>query len=102
MRTWVLAGIAAFCLACGDDPWEHRAECREFVALAEQCLAYKTLDEALTGVSGEFERQKLTALFKLFGPTPAPMCKERGTDHLGWWKMRKFKACEQFLQDFPP
>ncbi len=102
MGKWVLAVTLAWGLSCGQDPWEHRAECREMVASAERCTSYKTLEEALDGVSEEFERKKLTALFKLFGPTPAPMCKARGIDDLGWWKKRKIKPCEEYLENFPP
>ncbi len=101
MRTWVLVVMAAFGLSCGQDLWERRAECGGLVASAEQCVSYKTLEEALDGVTEEFERKKTTALFKLFGPTPAPMCKARGIDEFGWWKKRKLKACEELLEDFP-
>ena len=101
MAKWVLAVTLALGLSCGQGPWEHRAECYEMVASAEQCTSYKTLEEALAGVSEEFERKKLIALFKLFGPTPAPMCKARGIDDFGWWKKRKLKACEKLLEDFP-
>ena len=93
--------MAAFALSCGQDPWERRAECRGLVASAEQCVSYKTLEEALDGVSEQFERKKITMLFKLFGPTPAPMCKASGIDDFGWWKKRKLKSCEKFLEDFP-
>jgi len=101
MERWTLGLIVLLGLGCGGDPWERRLQCRELEAASEKCLEYKTLDEALDEVSTDHERRKLVALFKLFGPTPAPMCKGIAVEEWGWWKKRKLKKCQRVLEKFP-
>lgn len=100
MGKLVAAALLLFGLACGQDRWEHAMECKALVESGEQCVEYKTLTEALDGVADNLERKKITILYKLFGPTPTPMCERRGAETWGFWQRRQFEACKVFLEDF--
>jgi hypothetical protein len=100
MGKLVAAVLLLFGLACGQDGWERAVECKALVESGEQCVEYKTLKAALDGAADNLERKKITLLYKLFGPTPTPMCERRGAETWSFWQRRKFEACKVFLEDF--
>ena len=101
MRWLVVPAVLVLVLGCGPEDWERAIECKALVESAERCVEYKTLEEALVEVSDQTERRKITLLYKIAGPTPAPMCKARGLDSWGRGERRDFEACQEFLAQLP-
>jgi hypothetical protein len=100
MLAFVFALVLYFGLACAEDEVERALVCRGLVESGKRCQEYKTLEEALSGVTDEFERRKITLLYKAFGPTPSPMCKVRRVENWSFLQRRKFRTCERFLADY--
>ena len=101
MRRLVMPAVLVLVLGCGPEDWERAVECKALVGSGKRCVEYKTLEEALADVSDQTERRKITLLYKVAGPTPAPMCKARGLDSWSGGERREYEACRKFLAQLP-